>query len=512
MAFDYFHLLLPLLFTGLLVFVYALLPGSSLRNTILFSKVSIGLSMGAAAVAIFLSTTGSDSCWSWITYRNVGIEFQADLLGTIVLAMVSIIGLVVLRFSFSYLEGDPFHKSFIGLLSGVLSSVQLLLVSANLATFMLVWILSSLLLQRLLLVYPERKKARLAAQRKFILARIGDLALIIGFGILYFTYKTANIPQLIDFIGNEDKLPFPVSMAACCLVLCAVLKSAQFPFHGWLLDVMEAPTPVSAILHAGLINAGPFLMIRFAPLIGNSIHATVLLFCITLLSTLYGALVFAHQPAIKNSLGYSSVAHLGFSLLLCSLGMYSAALLHLIAHSFFKAYAFLTAGNEIERSKWAIPSISPTGLQRKVFPIIVLILLNVALGFIAWINLKPDEDLLLLFLFFLLSLTIYQIRVIPLQNSILVQFGLLLFSIVTMASFYIFELLFRGTIHVNSAGNELQHLLLYITIILFTTVILLRIFLINRPGSSRALLIHFRNGLYIQQFISRSLRSFSKQS
>jgi NAD(P)H-quinone oxidoreductase subunit 5 len=131
-------------------------------------------------------------------------------------------------------------------------------------------------------------------------------------------------------------------------VLGAMTKSAQFPFHSWLPDTMETPTPVSALMHAGIINAGGFLVIRLSPLISISPISLDFLAVLGALTAIFGAVVMLTQTSVKRSLAYSTIAQMGFMMLQCGLGAYSAALLHLVGHSLYKAYAFLSTGSVLE--------------------------------------------------------------------------------------------------------------------------------------------------------------------
>ncbi|MFN3670833.1 MAG: proton-conducting transporter membrane subunit, partial [Bosea sp. (in: a-proteobacteria)] len=133
----------------------------------------------------------------------------------------------------------------------------------------------------------------------------------------------------------------------------ALLKSAQFPSHGWLVEVMETPTPVSALLHAGIINAGGFLLIRFADLLLTTPGALAALVLIGGFTALFGGLVMLTQSAIKTSLAWSTVAQMGFMMLQCGLALFPLALLHIVAHSLYKAHAFLSCG-------WAVEQVAAT--------------------------------------------------------------------------------------------------------------------------------------------------------
>ena len=131
--------------------------------------------------------------------------------------------------------------------------------------------------------------------------------------------------------------------------MAAILKSAQFPFHGWLTEVMEAPTPVSALLHAGVVNAGGFLLIRLADVLLTAPGVLAVLVMVGGLSALFGALVMLTQPAVKTSLAWSTLAQMGFMTMQCGLALFPLALLHIVAHSLYKAHAFLSSGGAVEQ-------------------------------------------------------------------------------------------------------------------------------------------------------------------
>mgnify|MGYP003685389751 CR=1 FL=1 len=139
--------------------------------------------------------------------------------------------------------------------------------------------------------------------------------------------------------------------SAVCLALAVVLRTALLPVHGWLIQVMEAPTPVSALLHAGVINLGGFVLIKFAPLLEAAPLARGLLVGAGLLTALLAGMVMLTRISIKVRLAWSTVAQMGFMVMECGLGLYTLALLHLIGHSLYKAHAFLSASGVVEDTR-----------------------------------------------------------------------------------------------------------------------------------------------------------------
>lgn len=158
-------------------------------------------------------------------------------------------------------------------------------------------------------------------------------------------------------------------------------KSAQFPFHFWLPETMETPTPVSALMHAGVINAGGFLIIRLSPIMAYAELASTLLAIIGAFTAVYGSLVMMTQNNIKKKLAYSTMAQMGMMMFACGIGAYSVALFHILAHSLYKAHAFLSTASVIEENKH---TSLPTKPLSKAFRILVLCVAGAVLTFGAW--------------------------------------------------------------------------------------------------------------------------------
>jgi NAD(P)H-quinone oxidoreductase subunit 5 len=282
---------------------------------------------------------------------GLGLSVRLDALSAVMFALVAFVGWVVLEFSRNYLDGDARHGAFLGGLSATLAAVLLLVLSGNLVQLAAAWIATSLGLQRLLVFYAERRRAQIAARKKHLVAQLGNACLVVAVGLLLWTFRTADLGELTQAaraLATAGSVPLAVHGACLLLALAALLKSAQFPTHGWLPEVMETPTPVSALLHAGLINAGGFLVIRLADVVLLSAPALWLLAGIGGLTALFGSLVMLTQSNIKGALAYSTVSQMGFMLLECGLGAFSLAVLHIVAHSLYKAHAFLASGSAVE--------------------------------------------------------------------------------------------------------------------------------------------------------------------
>ncbi|MEQ8710320.1 MAG: proton-conducting transporter membrane subunit [Rhodospirillales bacterium] len=301
---------------------------------------------GGVGSAVWLVIAGPGS-GSLTGIEGVAPSLRLDVVSAIMLVLVTFIGWVVLRYSASYLDGEARQSAFSGWLCLTLAAVLVLVLAGDLVTLVTAWIATSLCLHQLLLFYPHRAPARRAARKKFMVARVGDMALIVAAIMLAVGYQTIDIAEILYQAKNQEP-GVPVLVAAGFLAFAAVMKSAQFPTHGWLTEVMETPTPVSALLHAGVINAGGFLLIRFADVMLLAPGVLAALVMIGGFTALFGGLVMLAQPAVKTSLAWSTIAQMGFMIMQCGLALFPLALLHIVAHSLYKAHAFLSSGNAVE--------------------------------------------------------------------------------------------------------------------------------------------------------------------
>jgi NAD(P)H-quinone oxidoreductase subunit 5 len=135
------------------------------------------------------------------------------------------------------------------------------------------------------------------------------------------------------------------------IVLVGITKSAQFPLHSWLPETLETPTPVSALMHAGVVNAGGFLIIRLSPLVVHAPASLNMLAVVGTTTVVFAGIIMLTQSSVKKVLAYSTVAQMGFMMLQCGIGAFSAAMLHLVAHSLYKAYAFLNSGSVLQEEQ-----------------------------------------------------------------------------------------------------------------------------------------------------------------
>ncbi len=265
------------------------------------------------------------------------------------LLFVAFLGLVLARYSRSCLAGERNEGGFAGWLLATLAGSTAVLAASDLLTLSLAWVATSLALQQLLTFYRSRPLALVAAREKFLVSRCADFCMLTATALLGMRAGKLDLGELA-VAGENGGLGDEGAVAIGFVAVAALLKCAQMPFHGWLLRVMEAPTPVSALLHAGVVNLGGFVLIRLAPLLESAPVAQWLLVVIGGLTAAVAALAASAQPSVKASLAWSTCSQMGFLMVQCGLGLFEMALLHLVAHSAYKAHAFLSAAGTVRLS------------------------------------------------------------------------------------------------------------------------------------------------------------------
>jgi NAD(P)H-quinone oxidoreductase subunit 5 len=332
----------------LLVLVYAL--GWLLASCLPGRLWLIARTTGLLGLLSMLITIAAATAAAW----QLNID-DTDRLGLLVALLVALLGWVIINFSYRYLTGDAGQSRFIRAMLFTLLSVSVLLLSRDLLTIVIAWTGTSIGLHYLLTHYQTRKMAQIVAHKKFLVSRLAELCLIAALILIYQTTGTLWLDELNAYLvslrASSQALPGSVHAAAVLIALAAILKTAQLPLHGWLIQVMEAPTPVSALLHAGIVNIGGFVLIRLAELISMAPLAQLSLVFVGSITAVLASLVMMTRISIKVRLAWSTCAQMGFMLLEIGLGLYELALLHLMAHSLYKAHAFLSAGATVELAR-----------------------------------------------------------------------------------------------------------------------------------------------------------------
>lgn len=468
--------------------------------------VAVGAGVAVATQGLIESPT--------LGIDGLGVSIRLDALSTIMLVMIALLAVVIFRFSATYLDGDERQGVFLGRLAATIAAVEVLVLSGNLVLLVLAWIATSLALHQLLVFYRERPRAVLAARKKYLAARVGDAFLIGAAVLLYQHFGTGNLQAIFD--GAEAAEPAgwaigPVQLAALCIAVAAMLKSAQFPTHGWLVEVMETPTPVSALLHAGILNAGPFLAIRMAFVIDGSGVATAWLIVVGGFTAVFASMVLLTQPSVKVALGYSSAAHMGFMLMVCGMGVYPAALLHLVAHSFYKAHAFLSSGSAIDERRAAKVSLprrlgSPV---RVAGSFVIALALYLPLALFYGIDLGGNPVLIAIGGILVLGTTQLIAPALDSAGTLAGTLRAAFLALCVTLAFFTLEagahLLLHNTIPEELGRGALHLALIGVVLVAFTAVVLQQILDPARPATARrrAIAVHLRNGLYANALFDR---------
>ena len=285
---------------------------------------------------------------SLVSLEDGAPHLATHLPGHCMLVLISFLAVVITRYSQSYLRGEHRQRRFLSALMATFGFSSAVMIAPRLDLLLLAWILSSVALNVLLLYYPDRRAARMAAHKKFLVSRTAEAILLAGTALLYRSFGTLNIAALNQEVLTEPRHRLPVLVFSLCLSLAVILKSAQLPLHGWLIQVMEAPTPVSALLHAGIVNLGGVLLLRLHPFLDAEPCAQLLLTASGVATFVIAGVVMLTRVSIKVRLAWSTCAQMGFLLAECGAGLYGLALLHLIGHSLYKSYLFLNSGSVVQ--------------------------------------------------------------------------------------------------------------------------------------------------------------------
>lgn len=510
-------LLAPAIFivTAILSFFQEGIRPTSIKK---MAKASTLISLFSASISVYLAVNNGLVESSLLGINNFGLSIRIDALSSLMFTMIAIIGFIVVRFSFNYLDGDSGQGRFLGRMAITIAAVQLLVLSGNLGLLVIAWILTSISLHSLLLFYRDRSGAIVAARKKFIVARIGDTCLVIAVSLLYLEFNTGNLQDIFNELNSllvTKSISLRLELAALFIAFSAMLKSAQFPAHGWLVEVMETPTPVSALLHAGLLNAGPFLIVRMAFLMDATAYASVLILVVGAITAIFASVVFLPQTSVKTSLGYSSVAHMGFSLMVCGMGAYSAAMLHLVAHSFYKAHAFLSSGSVIDKMRASkVKKANRLGSPIRIASSIVLAI-TIYL-FFAWIwgvNISDEFALVALGAIIVMGLSSLFTTAIDSNGGIMLMFRTLIIAVTVTITFFTLE----SSMHYVLV-QQLPELIKpsFVKVVVIISILLIfgfvTFFQIIAPvipykNVYRVWFIHLKNGFYVNAMFDKMVNA-----
>ncbi|KTG19477.1 proton-conducting transporter transmembrane domain-containing protein [Haloferax profundi] len=271
--------------------------------------------------------------------------FSVDGLTVVMWVVVTFFSGIVHSYSRRYMAGDSALTKFFGNVFAFTLVVMALVAADSLVVFVALWLTMGLVMATLIGHVDSWRHARTAAthaRRSFV----GSSALLaVSFATLWWQTGATTISGVAS---AEVTSSVTVLFAVVMLLLAAMIQSALLPFHTWLLSSMTAPTPASALMHAGFVNAGGILLLRFAPVVTVDGGFMLAIVVAGAASALVGKLLKTVQTDIKSQLGCSTVGQMGFMFMQAGLGFFGAAITHLILHGFYKAYQFLSSGSRVE--------------------------------------------------------------------------------------------------------------------------------------------------------------------
>ena len=491
--------------------------GPRTRYLLTASRLATGTTLLLAiAIAIYVARYGSTSS-GMLGIDPIAFSLRLDSLSATLFALVAFVGVIVVQFSRNYLAGEKRQGVFLGRLCLTLCAVSMLVLSGSLLQLFVAWVGTSVALHRLLLYYSDRPRAVAAARKKFICARIGDAFLFLAAMLLYLTFGTGDLTQLLKVareMSHTGDTPLSAQGAALSIVLAAVFKSAQFPVHGWLTEVMETPTPVSALLHAGIVNAGGFLVIRFSDLIVLSSLSMNVLILIGGVTALVGTVVMLTQTNVKSSLAWSTVSQMGFMLLQCGFGAFAAATLHIVAHSLYKAHAFLASGSAVEAVQNApgrTPAVGPRP-RNLLAAVVTSSLLLIAAGFLWGVSPAEKPALVALGAILVMGLTLFCARGLSGRHGGFVS-GQVLLTVATGSWIY-FGLqqgaawVMGDVVPTASTPGYIGTTFITVLLVLFGVVSFLQLY--GRAWAHRwpGVYVHVANGFYANTMFDRLIGSY----
>ncbi len=294
--------------------------------------------------------------WMHVEFFEVSWGLQLDSLSLVMMAIVTLISFMVHLYSIGYMKDDPHIPRFMAYLS-LFTFFMLTLVSApNFLQLLFGWEGVGLCSYLLIGYWYDRERANAAAIKAFLVNRIGDIGLILGIVTIFVLFGTVDFSAVFGMVADHqfDTLTFlghsyhALTLASILLFIGAMGKSAQIGLHTWLPDAMEAPTPVSALIHAAtMVTAGVFLIVRLSPLLEYAPLAREIITLVGAITALMAATIACVQDDIKRIIAYSTCSQLGYMFMAAGLSGYSASMFHLTTHAFFKALLFLGAGSVI---------------------------------------------------------------------------------------------------------------------------------------------------------------------
>ena len=321
----------------------------------LISCVGAAAVLSYAVLAEQLAGAGTTELlfnWASAGTFNLQMGFRVDALAAVMLALVTTIAVLVMVYSDGYMAHDKGYVRFFTYLALFSSSMLGLVISPNLLEIYVFWELVGMCSYLLVGFWYDRDGAANAAQKAFVVNRVGDFGLLLGILGLFWATGSFGFEEIGSRLQEAiagGSVPGWAAITLCLLVFMGPMaKSAQFPLHVWLPDAMEGPTPISALIHAAtMVAAGVFLVARLQPVYVPFPEVQTVIAVVGTITLFLGASIALTQMDLKKGLAYSTVSQLGYMMLAMGCGAPVAGMFHLVTHAFFKAMLFLCSGSVI---------------------------------------------------------------------------------------------------------------------------------------------------------------------
>ncbi|MBL8127528.1 MAG: NADH-quinone oxidoreductase subunit L [Thermomicrobiales bacterium] len=364
--------LIPLL--PLLAFIINLIFGRYLGTTAAWIAIPAVFASFLLSLAVFADINGSgeplrQAVYTWVNAGDfhIGIDLYVDQLTAVMLIVVTSVGFLVNVYSRGYMAGDTSYARFFAYLPFFVFSMLMLVLADNFLLLFFFWEGVGLASYLLIGFWFTRRSAAAAAQKAFIVNRVGDLAF--GLGLMWIFYQFGSLQMREVFAAVPAAPAAVVTGIALLLFGGACGKSAQFPLHVWLPDAMEGPTPVSALIHAAtMVTAGIYLVVRSNIFYQYSPDAMLVVALIGGFTAFMAGTIALAQNDIKRVVAYSTLSQLGYMALGAGVGAFIPAIFHLVTHAFFKACLFLGCGSVIH-GMHEEQDIQKMGGLRKYMPV-----------------------------------------------------------------------------------------------------------------------------------------------
>jgi NADH-quinone oxidoreductase subunit L len=363
----------------------------------LLGCATVGVSF-LLSLVLFFSLLGRDEAdrsigqhvWTWFTAGSwtVQLDLLYDPLSALFLLLITGVGGLIHVYSIGYMEHDARRRRFFGYLNLFVASMLTLVLASDYVGVFLGWEGVGLASYLLIGFWQQKTSAAVAAKKAFVVNRVGDIGMALGVGLMFATFGTTSFAGISSLSGEASEAA--VTGIGFLLLLAACGKSAQFPLQSWLLDAMEGPTPVSALIHAAtMVTAGVYLIVRSNFIFDYAPDAQTGVVVVGVITLLMGAIIGCAKDDIKKALAGSTMSQIGYMILAAGLGVagYAFAIFHLLMHGFFKANMFLGAGSVMHGTNDDV-NMRHYGALRKAMPVTFL---TFTFGYLAIIGFPPFD-------------------------------------------------------------------------------------------------------------------------